>query len=171
MKPIVAFILGLLIGWIAEWIIDWVYWRQRYQGLQESAAQCQQKLVSLESELLSARRAAQSLQEKAGQLELEKTQYETRTIQIQQELDTSRTQPAIPQPIVPDDLEEIKGIGPVIAKLLNKNGIFTFKQLAASTPESLRRILGDVIQRLANEESLIEQAHQFAQRNKGAGSQ
>jgi predicted flap endonuclease-1-like 5' DNA nuclease len=173
MTPIVAFILGLLIGWLVEWIIDWLYWRPRYQGLQDSAAQCQQKLASLDADLLSSKKEVQSLQEKVSQLELEKATLETRSMQIQQELDTSHAQPAIPQPIIPDNLEEIKGIGPVIAKLLNKNGIYTFEQLAAQTPEFLRKILGDLIQRLANEESLIEQARQFAQRklSKGASGQ
>jgi len=170
MTPIVAFILGLLIGWLVEWVIDWIYWRRRYQGLQDSAAQCQQMLASLETELLSSKKDVQSLQEKVSQLELEKAQLETRSIQFQQELDTSRTPPPIPQPIIPDNLEEIKGIGPVIAKRLNQNGVYTFEQLAAQTPEFLRNILGDVIQRLADENSLIEQARQFAQRKQSKGT-
>jgi predicted flap endonuclease-1-like 5' DNA nuclease len=173
MTPVVAFILGLLIGWLVEWVIDWIYWRRRGQGVQDSAAQCQQKLASLEAELASSRREVQSLQEKAGQLEMGKAQLETRSTQIQPEWEASRTQTVVPQPVIPDKLEEIIGIGPVIARRLNQNGITTFEQLAAQTPEHLRSILGDLIQRLADEESWIEQARQFAQRkqSKGAGEQ
>jgi predicted flap endonuclease-1-like 5' DNA nuclease len=173
MTPVVALILGLLIGWLVEWVIDWIYWRRRTQGILDSAAQCRQRLAALEAELSDARREMQSLQERAGRLEMEKAQLETRSAQIQQESETTRLSPAVPRPPVPDNLEEIDGIGPVIARRLNQNGIHTFEQLAALTPESLRSILGDAIQRLADEASLIEQARQFAQRkqDKGAGGQ
>ncbi len=29
MRPIAAFVLGLIVGWVIEWIIDWIYWRRR----------------------------------------------------------------------------------------------------------------------------------------------
>ncbi|HEY3312285.1 MAG TPA: helix-hairpin-helix domain-containing protein [Anaerolineales bacterium] len=74
---------------------------------------------------------------------------------------------AVPQqmdstPAKPDDLIVIKGIGPVIAKKLNNAGIFTFKQLAAITPVQLREIVGDVIQRLADEDEILNQAKKLA---------
>ena len=74
---------------------------------------------------------------------------------------------AIPQaidstPVKPDDLIVIKGIGPVIAGKLNNAGIYTFKQLAAITPAQLREIVGDVIQRLADEQDIINQAKNLA---------
>ena len=84
--------------------------------------------------------------------------------------ETSRATEVIIQPPTPDNLEDIKGIGPVIARLLNEKGITTFEQLAEQTPESLRGMLGDAIQRLADEGSLIEQARQFAQRKQGKGA-
>jgi predicted flap endonuclease-1-like 5' DNA nuclease len=170
MTPIVAFILGLLVGWLVEWIIDWYYWRRRGQGMNESDVQCQEKLASVEAELASSRRELRALEEKAGQLELEKAELETRLVQLQQEPVLSRTQSVVTQPPIPDNLEEINGIGPVIAKRLNQNGIYTFEQLADQTPETLRSMLGDVIQRLSDESSLIEQARQFALRKQSKGT-
>ena len=46
------------------------------------------------------------------------------------------------KPVAPvDDLTKIEGIGPKIAEHLTANGIDTYAQLAASTPEQLREIL------------------------------
>jgi predicted flap endonuclease-1-like 5' DNA nuclease len=61
-----------------------------------------------------------------------------------------------------DDLIIIRGIGPVIGRKLNEAGIFTFRQLSELTPADLRRIVGDVIQRLADEEDILNQARQLA---------
>jgi len=46
------------------------------------------------------------------------------------------TPPAAP----PDDLERIRGIGPVLRKRLNKLGITTFAQLAAFTDDDVKRL-------------------------------
>jgi branched-chain amino acid transport system ATP-binding protein len=147
MNSIVALVAGLLIGWLVEWLIDWFYWRRR-----GSAAGCEEQLAAARSE-------AQALQEKVSQLEAD--------------LGLARAQ-AIPlTPPVPDPLEEIQGIGPVIAERLNQHGIYTFEQLAAQEPGSLSALLGDQIQRLADEESWIEQARQLARQkqDKAAGGQ
>lgn len=61
-----------------------------------------------------------------------------------------------------NDLKVIKGIGPVIEGKLNSAGIYTFEQLGNLTTTDLERILGDVIERLADEESLLEQARALA---------
>lgn len=64
--------------------------------------------------------------------------------------------------VTPDDLKIIKGIGAVIESKLNEAGIYTFEQLGNLTPDDLRRILGKAIERLANEESLLQQARDLA---------
>ena len=66
--------------------------------------------------------------------------------------------------VTPDDLKIIKGIGPVIERKLNDAGIRTFEQLGNLTPADLRRILGNSIERLADEESLLQQARDLARR-------
>ena len=63
-----------------------------------------------------------------------------------------------------DNLQVIKGIGPVIERKLNEAGITTFEQLGNLTPADLRRILGNVIERLSDEESLLQQARDLARR-------
>ncbi len=45
-----------------------------------------------------------------------------------------------PPPDEPDDLEEIRGIGPVLRERLNELGITTFRQIAALTPADIERI-------------------------------
>jgi predicted flap endonuclease-1-like 5' DNA nuclease len=64
--------------------------------------------------------------------------------------------------VIPDDLKVIKGIGKVIERKLNEAGIYTFEQLGDLTPADLRRILGSTIERLANEEDLLQQARDLA---------
>jgi predicted flap endonuclease-1-like 5' DNA nuclease len=66
-----------------------------------------------------------------------------------------------------DDLVVINGIGPVIAGKLYQAGISTFADLAALTPARLRELVGDTISRLADEESIIEQAKQLAAKKQG----
>ena len=66
--------------------------------------------------------------------------------------------------VAPDDLKIINGIGTVIERKLNEAGIYTFEQLGNLTPTDLRRILGSAIERLADEESLLQQARDLARR-------
>ena len=73
-----------------------------------------------------------------------------------------KLQPAVQ--MARDDLKIIKGIGTVIERKLNDAGIFTFEQLGELTAADLRGILGEVIERLANEESLLQQARDLARR-------
>lgn len=170
------------------------------QSFQEVSAQCRQKLAGLETELAANQREIQLLREQAGQFDQERTRLGTLSDQTRLDLETElaacrselqalqaqarqpdleRTNleleavrapemPAIPP--TPDDLIVIKGIGPVIARLLNQNGIYTFEELAAQTPESLRVMLGDVIERLSDEESLLEQARQLAAQKQSKGT-
>ena len=74
----------------------------------------------------------------------------------------SEVQPAAP--VVPEDLKVIKGIGPVIERKLNGAGIYTYEQLGNLTVADLRRILGNVIERLSDEEALLRQARDLASR-------
>jgi predicted flap endonuclease-1-like 5' DNA nuclease len=69
-----------------------------------------------------------------------------------------------PARVVPDDLKVIKGIGTVIERKLNEAGIYTFEQLGNLTPSGLRRILGNTVERLADEEALLRQARDLARR-------
>jgi predicted flap endonuclease-1-like 5' DNA nuclease len=66
--------------------------------------------------------------------------------------------------VASDDLKVIKGIGTVIERKLNDAGIYTFEQLGNLSAAGLRRILGNTIERLADEEALLRQARDLARR-------
>jgi len=138
-----AFVLGIFIGWLVEWIIDWFYWRRRCQNLEKSSAECARKLEALSRE---------------------KRELEEKLAGFNEKPETARVTLAEVEPPVPDDLELIKGIGPVIAKLLNEAGVFTFRQLAELTPDKLREVVGNKIQRLADEEDILAQAREYAEK-------
>ena len=66
-----------------------------------------------------------------------------------------------------DNLEAIKGIGPVFARRLRKAGIHTFDQLSRLTRGQLGEILGNRYKRLfSNQEVILAQAKDFAQQKK-----
>ena len=88
-----------------------------------------------------------------------------RQVPAQSRVIPSRASEPVPAPrAAPDDLKIIKGIGPVIERKLNEAGIYTFEQLGNLTSADLRRILGNSIERLADEEDLLQQARDLAQR-------
>lgn len=148
MNPIVAFILGLLIGWLIEWVIDWLYWRKRIQACQQSLANCQENQKKYQDEIEGLKAENEDLMKKLEAAE-------SKTVQA------ASIEPATP-PVL-DKLQKIKGIGPVIEGKLNEAGVYTFEQLAAKTPDDLRDMLGDVIERLADEDAIINQAKEFFQ--------
>lgn len=79
--------------------------------------------------------------------------------------DTAPTPPAphpAPSDDIRDDLTRIRGVGPGTQARLNKAGIFTFIQIALSTPEELRGALGGSTSRLAAVEEWITQASRLA---------
>ena len=88
----------------------------------------------------------------------------TENAKIRRTLSATDVEASPPPKVVPDDLKIIKGIGPVIERKLNEAGVYTFEQLGNLTPSNLRRILGDTVERLADEESLLRQARDYARR-------
>ncbi len=83
-----------------------------------------------------------------------------RTIPLLEE-EEAKAAPAKKDEDFPDPLEKIKGIGPVIKKKLNENGIYTFAQLAALAPKELEEIVGSGIKRFTDEEAIISEAKQL----------
>jgi predicted flap endonuclease-1-like 5' DNA nuclease len=164
MSPILAFFLGLLAGWLLEWVIDWVYWRRRDRARVDAEAGLHQKVIALDRELVAVKREAAAWIEKAGRLEPENSRLEALVSRLEQEVSELGARQAVPALLVPDHLEEINGIGPAIAEKLQRAGVHTFEQLAAQTPDFLRSVLGGMVERLADEEDLLAQARQFAER-------
>jgi predicted flap endonuclease-1-like 5' DNA nuclease len=71
--------------------------------------------------------------------------------------------PVAPDPIPPDDLTVIEGIGPKIASLLQSAGITTFAQLAEADVARVSGILKDAEFRLADPSTWGEQAQLAAE--------
>ncbi len=65
--------------------------------------------------------------------------------------------PEVVEEVTPDDLTSLPGIGSATQNRLNEAGIHTYAQLAGTTPEHLRQVLGKPY-RLADVEEWIEQA-------------
>jgi predicted flap endonuclease-1-like 5' DNA nuclease len=69
-----------------------------------------------------------------------------------------------------DNLQAIRGIGPVIARRLNEAGVYTFEELAELTPDQLQEILGELIKRFfPGEDKMITQAKELAAQKKTEG--
>jgi predicted flap endonuclease-1-like 5' DNA nuclease len=88
----------------------------------------------------------------------------TENARVRKTLSTAEVEESPRAQVVPDNLKMIKGIGPVIERKLNEAGIYTFEQLGNLSASGLRRILGDVVERLSDEESLLRQARDLARR-------
>ena len=64
-----------------------------------------------------------------------------------------------------DNLQAIKGIGPVFAKRLNEAGVYTFEHVSRLTLKEMEEILGTLFQRFFSKENIIlAQAKEFAER-------
>jgi large subunit ribosomal protein L21 len=81
---------------------------------------------------------------------------------VRRTLSAAEVETSTPARVAPDDLKVIKGIGPVIERKLNDAGVYTFEQLGNLTTSGLRRILGNTIERLSDEEALLRQARDLA---------
>ena len=67
---------------------------------------------------------------------------------------------APPEEVAPDDLMAIRGIGPGMQRRLNEARMYTYAQLAASTPEELRQALGEAA-RMARVEEWIARSREL----------
>lgn len=133
----VGLVAGLIIGWIIEWIIDWYFWRQE----------------SLQA-LLSDDQARQQLREARKEIE-----------DLRAQLAQAGTAPIGPTSTerASDPLSRINGVGNVYAARLNEAGIYTFSDVAQSSPEHLRDIIQPAEWQAVDFESWIEQAAALAQ--------
>jgi predicted flap endonuclease-1-like 5' DNA nuclease len=93
----------------------------------------------------------------------ENAELKERIISLEEEIN-KRSQVSAPKRRGKDNLQDIKGIGPVFAKRLNDAGIHTFKELSQLTPMKMEKILGTLYKRFFSEENtIIEQAKEFAE--------
>jgi len=139
MGVIASIVLGLLIGWLVEWVIDWFYWRGRMRPVVEENARLAQDNADLKERVAS-------LEMKVGR----KSQL-------------AKTRPTSDR-AKKDNLQAIKGVGPVISKRLNEAGIYTFEELSQLNANELEEIMGSLAKRFfPKQESILTQAREFAQ--------
>jgi len=139
MGVITSIVLGLLIGWLVEWVIDWFYWHGRMRPVAEENVRLTQDNKDLQERIAS-------LETKVGR----KSQL-------------AKTRPTSDR-AKKDNLQAIKGVGPVISKRLNEAGIYTFEELSQLTANELEEIMGSLAKRFfPKQESILTQAREFAQ--------
>src|SRR5262245_51921039 len=139
MKAFKVFIFGLLYGWFIKFTFDRIYRGNEMEDIRNENASLKEYIRTLESRLQPKSLESKSVTRTASQPEPVQTASEK------------------------DNLKVIKGIGPAIEKKLNNAGIYTFDALARLSVEELESILGNA-RRLAQEDNLIAQAKELAQR-------
>ena len=139
MKAFKVFIFGLLYGWFIKFTFDRIYRGNEMEDIRNENASLKEYIRTLESRLQPKSLESKSVTRTASQPEPVQTASEK------------------------DNLKVIKGIGPAIEKKLNNAGIYTFEALARLSVEELESILGNA-RRLAQEDNLIAQAKELAQR-------
>ena len=137
MRAFKVFIFGLLYGWFIKVAFDRIYRGNEIEDIRNENASLKEYIRTLESQLQS--KPVQAPPVKVALAEPAPAPTENRK----------------------DDLQAIRGIGPVIEKKLNNAGIQTFEALARLSQQELENILGNT-RRLVQEAELIKQAKKLA---------
>ena len=119
MRAFKVFIFGLLYGWFIKVAFDRIYRGNEIEDIRNENASLKEYIRTLESQLQS--KPVQAPPVKVALAEPAPAPTENRK----------------------DDLQAIRGIGPVIEKKLNNAGIQTFEALARLSPQELENILGN----------------------------
>ena len=139
MGVIASIVLGLLLGWLIEWVIDWFYWRGRMRPVAEENARLARDNADLKERLASME------------------------AKISRKSQLAKTRPTGDR-AGKDNLQAIRGVGPVIAKRLNEAGVYTFEELSQLSPDELQEIMGPLSKRFfPKQESILTQAKEFAE--------
>ena len=139
MGTIASIVLGLLLGWLVEWVIDWFYWRGRIRPVAEENARLARDNADLKERLASME------------------------AKISRKSQLAKTRPTGDR-ARKDNLQAIRGVGPVIAKRLNEAGVYTFQELSQLNPDELQEIMGPLSKRFfPKQESILTQAKEFAE--------
>ena len=141
MRAFKVFVFGLLYGWFIKVAFDRIYRENEIEDIRNENASLKEYIRTLESQLQS------------------------KPVQVP----PVKVAPAEPMPLATksrkDDLQVIRGIGPVIEKKLNSAGIQTYEALSRLSAQELENILGNT-RRLVEEADLIKQAKKLAGQKK-----
>lgn len=177
-------LIGLAAGILVTVLVGNRSWKQRFHRLRDENERLQQNaafnqraviyLHELQDQYSREKQAhtaqLETLQTRISALEALMTELEAGKHPLRIDPDdipvSESTQAKTGTPT--DNLQKIKGVGPVLAEKLNQAGIFTFTQLAASNVEYLHAALDKSSVRLANIDAIITQAHRLAGIETGA---
>lgn len=127
---ICALLLGLLLGWVI-----WG-WRSR-RLIAEAKAEGEQALRAQQQECAAEKSRLQAIIDKQAKAAEEPQPLIAETPEAKaaepEKFATDAPKPAslyATRPTEVDDLKQVKGIGPVMERILNENGCYRFKQLA-----------------------------------------
>ena len=139
MGAIASIVLGMLLGWLIEWVIDWFYWRGRIRPIAEENARLSRDNADLKERLASIE------------------------AKVSRKSQLAKTRPTGDR-AGKDNLQAIRGVGPVISKRLNEAGVYTFDELSRLTPDELQEIMGPLSKRFfPKQESILTLAKEFAE--------
>jgi predicted flap endonuclease-1-like 5' DNA nuclease len=149
-------VLGFILGWLAEWYIDVAYRQTR-----ELRAALERKRPTGKEE--DKHKEGEGSEEAPVLIAL-RQERDRESQRLQAEIEAGEAELAAYMRTHPDDLTNIKGIGPTYQSKLHNAGITTYAQLAQATPELLQQIINAPNWRKPNAESWIEQARLLSQR-------
>lgn len=139
-------VIGLVIGLMLNWVIQPLAGRfgrsaTNITGLNETLSDLSVRLAALENTVGGGTPAVLSVTEASG----------VARVFVENE----------------DPLEEITGIGPVIAARFNAAGIYTFAELASISPERAKEIAATKNWQKTEPEKWIREAQALAKANRG----
>lgn len=149
MNIITALVLGILIGWLIEWAIDWFYWRPARTKFETPVVPEPIKKTKRQNASSPAPTKRTKRQNSPPHAPIKRAKRQ-------------KAPPAVNS----DDLTAVKGIGPAIARQLNKQGVYTYQRLADLTEAEFEDALGDLSERFFNEKTVQRHALELANKKK-----
>ena len=143
---LVAFLLGVLLGYII-----WYKWRRMYLELQREHERLSSQHRNLEKEHADLKYKYEELEKdyqkkrtKVSALEGDVTILTNKLKACEEGQGQGKTAMGVaPLTGEKDDLKKVEGIGPKIEELCNGIGIYTWRQLADTSVETLQKMLDD----------------------------
>ncbi len=140
---LIAFLLGVLLGYII-----WYKWRRMYLELQREHERLSTQHRNLEKEHSELKYKYEELekdfQKKRTKVSALEGDITVLTNKLKACEEGNKVAVAAPPPVIEkDDLKKIEGIGPKIEGLCNGIGVYTWRQLANTSVETLQKMLDD----------------------------
>ena len=149
-------ILFLLFAFVLGFILGWIWFGRLFSGKTEADNNSASDKISSDADLEACRA-------KCAKTEAELATAHARIAQLQGDLDAAASAPkkqtfttSAPKPSAfsgdaleaakanPDDLKLIKGVGPIMEKVLNEHGCYTFEQVANLSDQDVEWVAANI---------------------------